>query len=195
VKGRTQGVPLDWLVRVPVEVGELAYVPRKEGSLNQTQNISLAALTYSDGLDIPKQRYPFRVCTAFGPWTSPAREIALFSLKTNCGLGPFDPCIKRCSAGCTGVELRDIAPDATLASDPNLMQMIVPTLAQQIAFFRATRKLHGANLGALCRSLLTNPAEVAEKILATNLHGPFDPCTEEIILAQARLRHSRCALV
>lgn len=72
--------------------------------------------------------------------------------------------------------------------------MIVPTLAQQIAVSRATRKLHGANLGALCKSLLTNPAEVAEKILATNLHAPFDTPIEEIILPQARLRASRCDL-
>ncbi|KAH7710525.1 hypothetical protein AAVH_22194 [Aphelenchoides avenae] len=139
-------------------------------------------------------KYPFRVHTAFGPWTAPPRKIALFPLKTNCGLGPFDPCIGDCSAGCTGVSLRDIAPDATLASDPKLIHLIVPTLAQQVAVCRATRKLHGANLGELCKRLLTNPPEVTEKILATSLHAPFDTPIDEIIFAQARLRASRCAL-
>ncbi|KAH7706568.1 hypothetical protein AAVH_26197 [Aphelenchoides avenae] len=144
--------------------------------------------------DISKGSYAFRVSTAFGTWTSPKRNTALLSQKTTCALGPFDPCVAICRTDCSGVTLKEIAPDATLASDPKLSQMYVPTLAQQVAVCRATRKLHGASLGELCKRLLTNPDEVAEKILATSLHAPFDTPIEDVLLPQARLRASRCAL-
>ncbi|KAH7706916.1 hypothetical protein AAVH_25853 [Aphelenchoides avenae] len=143
---------------------------------------------------ISKGRYEFRVNTAFGPWTSPPRETALLSLKTTCGLGPFDPCIGQCKTDCTGVSLRDIAPDATLTSDPNLLNMYVPTLAQQTAVCRATRKLHGHSLGELCKRLLTNPAQASEKIMTSSMYAPFDTPIEDILLQQARLRASRCAM-
>ncbi|KAH7706411.1 hypothetical protein AAVH_26358 [Aphelenchoides avenae] len=144
--------------------------------------------------DISKGTYVFRVSTSFGPWTSPPRKTALLSLKTTCGLGPYDHCIGQCKADCTGVTLRDIAPDATLSSDPNLLRMYVPTLAQQTAVLRATRKLHGASLGELCKRLLTHPAEQAEKILVTSMYAPFDTSIDDILLPQARLRANRCAL-
>ncbi|KAH7695228.1 hypothetical protein AAVH_37717, partial [Aphelenchoides avenae] len=153
-----------------------------------------AALRECRWTDISKGSYAFRVSTAFGTWTSPKRNTALLSLKTTCGLGPFDPCVAICRTDCSGVTLKEIAPDATLASDPKLGQMYVPTLAQQVAVCRATRKLHGASLGELCKRLLTNPAEVAEKILATSMHAPFDTPIEDVLLSQARLRASRCAL-
>lgn len=111
VKGRTQGVPLDWLVQVPLEVGELAFVPRKEGRLNETGNHTLALLNNESSLDISKGRYAFNVSTAFGPWTSQPREVALFSLKTTCGLGPFDRCTALCRAECTCVKLRHTSAD------------------------------------------------------------------------------------
>ncbi|KAH7684467.1 hypothetical protein AAVH_41025, partial [Aphelenchoides avenae] len=142
---------------------------------------------------ISKGSYAFRVSTAFGTWTSPKRNTALLSLKTTCGLGPFDPCVAICRTDRSGVTLKEIAPDATLASGPKLSQMYVPTLAQQVAVCRATGKLHGASLGELCKRLLTNPAEVAEKILATSMYAPFDTSTEDVLLSQARLRSSRCA--
>ncbi|KAH7702513.1 hypothetical protein AAVH_30327, partial [Aphelenchoides avenae] len=144
--------------------------------------------------DVSKGRYAFTVNTPYGPWTSPKRQIALLSLKTTCGLGPFDHCIGQCRAGCTGVALSEIAPDATLASDPKLSHMIVPTLAQQVAVCRATRKLHGASLGELCKRLLTNPGEQAEKIMTTSMYAPFETPIEDVLLQQARLRASRCAL-
>ncbi|KAH7711750.1 hypothetical protein AAVH_20933, partial [Aphelenchoides avenae] len=143
---------------------------------------------------ISKGRYAFSISTDFGPWISQPRTVALFSLKTTCGLGPFDHCNALCRTDCTGVKLRDIAPDATLASDPGLSDFYVPTLAQQTAICRATRKLHGASLGELCKRLLTNPAEAAEKILTTSMYAPFDTPIEDVLLAQARLRASRCAL-
>ncbi|KAH7720445.1 hypothetical protein AAVH_12085 [Aphelenchoides avenae] len=128
---------------------------------------------------ISKGRYVFRIDTAFGTWSSPPREVALFSLKTTCGLGPFDRCNALCRSDCTGVKLRDIAPDATLASDPELIDWDVPTLAPQTAVCRATRKLHGASLCELCKRLLINPAEAAEKILTTSMHAPFDTPIED----------------
>ncbi|KAH7707622.1 hypothetical protein AAVH_25152, partial [Aphelenchoides avenae] len=72
--------------------------------------------------------------------------------------------------------------------------MYVPTLAQQTAVFRATRKLHGAALGELCKRLLTHPAEQAEKILATSMYAPFETSIEDTLPRQARLRANRCAL-
>ncbi|KAH7712177.1 hypothetical protein AAVH_20483 [Aphelenchoides avenae] len=58
----------------------------------------------------------------------------------------------------------------------------------------ATRKLHGASLGELCKRLLTHPAELAEKILVTSMYAPFDTSIDDILLPQARLRANRCAL-
>ncbi|KAH7678310.1 hypothetical protein AAVH_41791, partial [Aphelenchoides avenae] len=143
---------------------------------------------------ITKESYAFSTVTASGPWISPPRKVALFTLKTSSGLGPFDRCTALCMDACAGVKLSDIAPDATLASDADLSNWYVPTLAQQAAICRATRRLHGASLGELCKRLLTNPAEAAEKIMTTSMHAPFDTPIEDVLLPQARLRASRCAL-